>query len=106
MVEFCENCGAIIISSKAGEVVCSSCGHKNNIEKTQKVISEKFKEKEEVREVKESVESIHSIVDAECPKCKHNRAYFWTKQMRSSDEPESQFFKCVKCKHTWRNHKM
>jgi transcription factor S len=46
--------------------------------------------------------NINPLVDAICPKCKHPRAYHWAIQTRSADEPESLFFKCEKCNHTWR----
>jgi DNA-directed RNA polymerase subunit M len=31
-------------------------------------------------------------------------AYFWTQQTRGADEPETRFFKCTKCSHTWREY--
>ena len=36
-------------------------------------------------------------------KCGGKEAYYWLIQTRSADEPPTQFFKCVKCKHTWRD---
>ena len=33
----------------------------------------------------------------DCKKCGHEKAFFWTLQTRSSDEPETRFYKCVKC---------
>lgn len=44
------------------------------------------------------------MTDAECPKCKHPKAYFWTMQTRAGDEAETKFLKCEKCKHTWRDY--
>jgi len=41
--------------------------------------------------------------EAHCPKCKNDEAQWWAKQMRASDEPETKFLKCTKCKHTWRD---
>lgn len=65
--------------------------------------------KEEVREhvavavVNEKDEGeVHPITDFVCKKCKHKKSYFWIRQMRSGDEPESKFYKCVKCKNTVR----
>ena len=43
------------------------------------------------------------LTDEVCPQCKHHRAFWWTKQMRASDEPETKFLKCEKCKYTWRD---
>ncbi|RKX65519.1 MAG: transcription factor S, partial [Tenericutes bacterium] len=42
------------------------------------------------------------VVEAECPDCGLVKAEFWTMQTRSSDEPETQFFKCKKCRKTWK----
>ncbi|MBI5390135.1 transcription factor S [Candidatus Woesearchaeota archaeon] len=44
------------------------------------------------------------VVDADCTKCSNKKAYFWTIQTRASDEPETKFYRCVKCKHTWRDY--
>jgi DNA-directed RNA polymerase subunit M len=40
----------------------------------------------------------------ECPKCGHNTAFWWFLQTRSGDEPPTQFFRCEKCAHTWRQY--
>lgn len=45
----------------------------------------------------------HPVTEAECPKCKNSQAQWWSKQTRASDEPETRFFKCTACKHTWRD---
>jgi DNA-directed RNA polymerase subunit M/transcription elongation factor TFIIS len=37
-----------------------------------------------------------------CNKCGNKRATWILRQMRSSDEPESRFYTCTKCKHKWR----
>ena len=36
--------------------------------------------------------------------CGLGKARFWLVQTRASDEPETKFFKCEKCKHTWRDY--
>ena len=46
--------------------------------------------------------SVLPKVRISCPKCDHYEAETWQIQMRSSDEPSTHFFKCVKCKKTWR----
>ena len=40
----------------------------------------------------------------ECPKCKNDEAMWWFLQTRSGDEPPTQFYRCVKCNHTWRSY--
>jgi len=41
----------------------------------------------------------------ECPKCGNTQAFWWITQTDSADEPSTQFFRCTKCSHTWRNPK-
>src|SRR5919107_2149996 len=45
----------------------------------------------------------HPITDTEvCSKCGTNQARWWIVQTDSADEPSTQFFRCTKCRHTWR----
>jgi DNA-directed RNA polymerase subunit M len=39
-----------------------------------------------------------------CPDCGHLTAEWWLRQLRSADESEVRFFRCTKCKHTWREY--
>ncbi|MEO0075769.1 MAG: transcription factor S [candidate division WOR-3 bacterium] len=99
-MEFCEKCGSmiLIVDSKAS---CAKCGHK--LKKVPKIkASEKIEAKETIAIVKEADDSTYPQVDIKCPKCKNMRAYFWTQQTRASDESETKFYRCLKCKHTWR----
>ena len=41
---------------------------------------------------------------ADCPKCGNNLAFWWMLQTRSADEATTQFYRCTKCNHTWRNY--
>lgn len=40
----------------------------------------------------------------DCPKCGNDLAFWWMLQTRSADEPTTQFYRCTKCSHTWRNY--
>ncbi|MBI2451749.1 transcription factor S [Candidatus Pacearchaeota archaeon] len=80
--------------------VCASCGHRLKGQLKIKS-SEKIGQKESVAVVKEE-DNVYPVVEMKCPKCKNNRSYFWTQQTRASDESETKFYKCTKCKHTWR----
>ncbi len=66
------------------------------------VVSEKITRHETIAIINEESDNTNPIVQISCPKCKNKEAYFWTSQTRSSDESETKFYKCTKCKHTWR----
>ena len=91
---FCEKCGALM-KPYDGKLKCE-CGF------TQAEGS--IKEKKKIKRKLEVVEERESkpITTEDCPKCRHNKAYHWSMQTRSSDEPETLFFKCVKCAYRWR----
>lgn len=48
---------------------------------------------------KDEEEKINPVTSFDCPnpKCNSKKAYFWMRQMRAGDEPETRFYKCVKC---------
>ena len=39
-----------------------------------------------------------------CPKCGHNEAVWWIRQTRSADEAPTTFYRCTKCKYSWREY--
>lgn len=80
---------------------CVSCGYE--CEKEVKIeSSQKIEPKKEVVVIGEKDSEFNPVTEMECPKCEHKEAYFWSKQTRSSDEAETKFYKCTKCKYTWR----
>jgi len=100
---FCPKCGSLLRpkEEKGKKMLACSCGYKSSGE--QKIeIKEKAAEQKE-RETIEEVET-KPIVEAHCGKCGHDKAYFWSLQTRAADEPETRFFKCEKCKYTWREY--
>jgi len=103
-MEFCDKCKALIIINERGTAVCAACGHRTG-RKLKIQSSEKTNSQEEIAVVKDGSDETNPIVETTCPKCKNKRCYFWTLQTRASDESETKFYKCVKCKHTWRVYK-
>lgn len=103
---FCPKCGSILIPKKVEnkKVLACSCGYKSK-EKDFATIKETVKDTSKEVEVieKDDYETLPQT-DAECPKCGHKKAYYWLVQTRASDEPETKFLKCEKCKHTWRDY--
>jgi len=93
------------MGKKGEEVACPSCGH-NTKAKSEVKLSEKIEKKEETEIVDtDNSEEIYPTTPVECPKCGNDEAYYWTKQTRAGDEPETQFFKCVACKNQWREYR-
>ena len=85
------------------KAVCSKCGHIGDSHALKS--SEKLPEQKTKIGVVNADEELISKTSEECPKCGHHEAYFWSKQTRAGDEGETSFFRCVKCKHTWRKYR-
>ncbi len=77
-----------------------SCGYK---EVSGEVLKEKFEREKKDLQIADDSEN-HPVTKADCEKCGNKDAYFWMVQTRAGDEPETKFFRCTKCKHTWRDY--
>jgi transcription factor S len=102
---FCPKCGSLMVPKKEGGkkvLACTSCKYKNKKLEVA-TLKETIKKEKEV-EVVENEETPLPLTDAECPKCGHKKAHYWTVQTRAGDEPETKFLKCEKCKHVWRDY--
>lgn len=115
-IQFCEECGGMLRQEvKDGKLflVCK-CGHEEEIEVDKKQIERKKKrliqqkqaelDKNVVIMTSDDDVSVHLKVREECPKCHNMEAETWQVQTRSADEPSTTFFKCTKCKFTWREY--
>jgi len=101
-MKFCPKCGAVLVQKKKN-FVCPKCGYRSK-EKIKLISSEKVVNKGKIDIVHEKDTSVWPIVTEVCPKCGNDKAYYFSAQMRSGDEAETQFFKCTKCGHTWRKY--
>ncbi|MFH1072523.1 MAG: transcription factor S [Nanoarchaeota archaeon] len=102
---FCPKCGSILRpkTEKGKKVLYCSCGFiSRDLQNTQ--IKERLAKKEKDIEVAPEDDKTLPLTEAECPKCKHKKAYYWLIQTRAGDEPETKFLKCEKCKYTWRDY--
>ncbi len=102
-IEFCE-CGGIMEFSR-GAMKCRVCGKEIAKEVKGKLTTNA--KKEDIIVVEDNRPDRLPTTEKSCPKCGHQRAYWWLIQTRSADEPPTQFFRCAseKCKHTWREYK-
>ncbi|MBI4895071.1 MAG: transcription factor S [Candidatus Aenigmarchaeota archaeon] len=107
MVDFCKKCKSMMIPTKKGSSIvikCRKCGTivKKAVKDT-KIVEKITKTKGVILLEKDEVPL--PTTDKSCPKCEHNKAYWWLQQTRSADEPPTQFFRCEKCNHVWREYK-
>ena len=102
-MEFCSKCGCVLIQDHNNSK-CPRCQQTSN-KKLSLETSEKRETKSEVAVIDENTQDIHAIMDAKCKKCENDKAYFWIKQTRSSDEAATRFFRCTKCRYTWREYR-
>lgn len=102
---FCPECGSILRpKEKSGKKIlyCGNCDYTKSAEGESIELKEKVESGKKV-EVVDQVE-MHPKIRSECKKCENDIAYYWTRQTRAADEPETRFFKCTKCNYTWREY--
>jgi transcription factor S len=103
-MDFCK-CGTLVLGNKGEIKKCPSCNEELTIGKDTN-LSSKINKKTSENEIfsEDNKKEIHPLVNKPCKKCEHKKAFYWTKQTRAADEDETQFFKCEKCKHQWREY--
>ncbi len=102
-MEFCPKCGSVIVE-KNGSFRCVRCNYKSK-SKLKIESSEKLNKTPEIGVIRDKDTDVFPTISTICPKCGHKEAYFWTSQTRAGDEAETKFFRCIKCKHTWREYR-
>ncbi|MCY4491170.1 MAG: transcription factor S [Thaumarchaeota archaeon] len=101
-MKFCPTCEAKLKNMGSG-LQCPKCSYS---EASEVVHPEKLEEGESQLNVFEENEGKETMptIEKECEKCGHNEAVWWMLQTRSADEPTTQFYRCTKCRHTWRDY--
>jgi len=104
-MKFCPKCDVRLKKDTSDSVVkCPKCDYTENKPKEfKKKLTEEVKPGINVLEGNEGKETLPTI-NIECEKCGHQKAVWWMLQTRSADEPTTQFYRCTKCEHTWRNY--
>jgi DNA-directed RNA polymerase III subunit RPC11 len=104
---FCPTCANILLIEKTiadFRFFCKTCPYVFVLEqKFEKKMQLERKEVDDVLGGKEAWENVDQI-DATCPKCSNERAYFMQIQIRSADEPMTTFYKCTKCGNQWKEN--
>jgi len=101
---FCPKCGSILRpKERAGKkIMYCSCGFTKAQDQEIVEIKEAAISARKI-EVVENIET-NPKVKTTCEKCGNKIAYYWTRQTRGADEPETRFFKCTQCNYTWREY--
>jgi transcription factor S len=102
-MKFCPNCEVKLKKDESG-FQCTKCGYVENKEtKPTKSIVKESESQFNVLAENEGEETLPTI-KIECEKCGNDEAVWWMLQTRSADEPTTQFYRCSKCRYTWRNY--
>ncbi len=89
---------------KDGKLVCPSCGASIDSDfSIKKKIEHKPEDEIVVRQANEDL-AVLPKTRAKCPACGHNEAAYWIEQTRSADEAPTRFYRCLKCRNTWREY--
>lgn len=103
-MKFCPKCGTLL-RKEGNYLVCPNCGYKEkNTKDNKSLFKDEVKQKEAITVLGDEYVTFPIDKDVVCPKCGNKGAYFWSFQTRASDEPETKFYKCVKCGYTWRSY--
>jgi DNA-directed RNA polymerase subunit M len=112
-MRFCPKCNTRLKQKqeekKPTRLLCEKCGYSTTslaAKAETKKTSKTEKSTASIKVLGEEDEDIKPLptTNIECPKCKHDTAAWWMLQTRGGDEPTTQFYRCVKCNHTWRHY--
>ena len=107
-MEFCPKCETRLVRKKhESSLICPKCGESK--EKTDQIKKEKPNDPDSnILIMDESdmneANALKSTIKIDCEKCHGIEGVWWSFQTRSADEPETRFYKCIKCNHTWRDY--
>ncbi len=104
-MKFCPKC-EVKLKKDGSDLKCSKCGYLEGEKVTQskKIIDEAESDFSLLAFEGNEGEDSNPTIKMDCEKCGHDEAVWWMFQTRSADEPTTRFYRCQKCKHTWRDY--
>lgn len=112
-MEFCPECGCRLEPKKgeaAAVLACSKCGYVkqvvNNREQAKVVRVIQPKSQPFLTVISEEDQKVKTMptIHMKCEKCDNTTVYVWQVQTRGGDEASTQFMRCTKCGHTFREY--
>ena len=116
-MEFCPKCSSRIAPKKTQKgtethvvMACCKCDYvkEDSTQKTEqtpgKVIQHNLQELVTVIAKEDQELNTLPTLRMECPKCGNMQVYVWQVQTRGGDEASTQFMRCTKCSHTFREY--
>ncbi len=101
-MKFCPKCELRLRKTGSG-LACPKCDYTEGGTVPKTITKQQEVSEINVLEGSEGKEALPTI-KIDCEKCDSDQAVWWMLQTRSADEPTTQFYRCTKCGHTWRNY--
>ena len=113
-MEFCPKCGSRLIPKKIKTedkteffLVCRKGDYtKKDVDLTLKPsMTNNGNPKRIVAVISRNEQKLNTLptLKVECPKCGNKKAYVWQLQTRGLDQSSTQFMRCTRCNHTFRD---
>ena len=115
-LKFCPKCRGLMRPAKIRDtmyLVCTRCGYKveasnrEDLTAYARAVKVQHSPRDKILVIDSAeMPQTASLVKGQtsCPKCGHDEVYVWMMQTRSADEPPTRFYRCAKCKYTWREY--
>jgi len=100
---FCPDCKSLMYL-RDGVMRCSRCDFEStHDDDNNRLIVSSMVEEKELAVFESDLDTLPKA-RIECPKCGNKEAWWHIRQTRAADEPSTRFYRCTKCKHTWREY--
>jgi DNA-directed RNA polymerase subunit M len=93
-----------MLISSGGQMKCRKCGYIKSTKDGNLLRRTQAASDRTLTIIEDPSISTLPTIATKCPKCEHNTAFWWLRQLRAADESEVRFFRCCKCSHTWREY--